>query len=69
MRYRIAVGPQAGRKTMVLRDPSAMADEAPLTKPFTATPQGGQAADSDCATLTLSTTGARSSTGGGTKCW
>ena len=36
---------------------------------LTATAQGGQAADSDCATLTVSTTGARGSTGGGSKCW
>ena len=36
---------------------------------LTATPQGGQAADTDCATLTLSTTGAKDSTGGGSKCW
>ena len=36
---------------------------------LTATPQGGQAADTDCATLSLSTTGARGSTGGGSKCW
>ena len=36
---------------------------------LTATPQGGQATDTDCATLTLSTTGAKDSTGGGSKCW
>lgn len=36
---------------------------------LTATPQGAQAVDTDCATLTLSTTGAKGSTGGGSKCW
>lgn len=36
---------------------------------LTATPQGAQATDTDCATLTLSTTGAKGSTGGGSKCW
>ncbi len=36
VRYRIAVGPQAGRKTMSLRNPGAMVDEATSSKPFTA---------------------------------
>ncbi len=36
---------------------------------LTATAQGAQAADAGCATLTFSTTGARGSTGGGSKCW
>jgi hypothetical protein len=36
VRYRIAVGPQAGRKTMTLRKPRAMVDEATSSKPFTA---------------------------------
>ncbi len=36
VRYRIAVGPQAGRKTMTLRSPDAMVDEATLSKAFTA---------------------------------
>jgi type IV pilus assembly protein PilE len=38
---------------------------------LTATPttKGGQSSDAACATLTLGTTGARGSTGGGTKCW
>ena len=40
MRYRIAVGPQAGRKTMTLRNPGAMVDEVPLSKPFTAPRDG-----------------------------
>ena len=40
VRYRIALGPQAGRKTMTLRNPSAMADEPTLTKPFTAARDG-----------------------------
>ena len=40
MRYRIAVGPQAGRKTMTLRNPGAMVYEVPLSKPFTAPRDG-----------------------------
>ena len=40
MRYRIAVGPQAGRKTMTLCNPGAMVDEVPLSKPFTAPRDG-----------------------------
>ncbi len=40
VRYRIAVGPQAGRKTMTLRSPGAMVDEATLSKPFTAARDG-----------------------------
>ena len=40
VRYRIAVGPLAGRKTMVLRNPNAMADEPTLHKPFTAARDG-----------------------------
>jgi type IV pilus assembly protein PilE len=41
----------------------------PMLVILTATPQGAQAVDTDCATLTLSTTGAKDSTGGGSKCW
>ncbi len=40
VRYRIAVGPQAGRKTMTLRNPGAMVDEATSSKPFTAARDG-----------------------------
>ncbi len=40
VRYRIAVGPQAGRKTMTLCNPGAMVDEVPLSKPFTAPRDG-----------------------------
>ncbi len=36
---------------------------------LTATPQGGQADDAECAAFTLSTTGAKAATGGGDKCW
>lgn len=42
----------------------------PMLVVLTATPQSvPQAVDTDCATLTLSTTGAKGSTGGGSKCW
>ena len=41
----------------------------PMQVILTATPQGAQAVDTDCATLTLTTTGAKDSTGGGSKCW
>jgi type IV pilus assembly protein PilE len=34
-----------------------------------ATPQGGQAADSRCATLSTDQVGRQNSTGGGTDCW
>ncbi len=40
VRYRIAVGPQAGRKTMTLRYPGAMVDEATSSKPFAAARDG-----------------------------
>ena len=40
VRYPFAVGPQAGRKTMTLRNPGAMVDEATLSKPFTAARDG-----------------------------
>ncbi len=41
MRYRIALGPQAGRKTMTLRTPDVMADDgASPSKPFTAASDG-----------------------------
>ena len=40
VRYRIAVGPQAGRKTMTLGNPRAMADDTPSSKPFTAARDG-----------------------------
>ncbi len=40
VRYRIAVGPQAGRKTMTLRDPGAMVDDTTSSKPFTAARDG-----------------------------
>ena len=40
VRYRVAVGPQAGSKTMTLRTPGAMVDEVPLSKPFTAPRDG-----------------------------
>ncbi len=40
VRYRVAVGPQAGRKTMTLCNPGAMVDEVPLSKPFTAPRDG-----------------------------
>ncbi len=36
VRYHIAVGPQAGRKTMTLRNPGARVDEPTSSKPFTA---------------------------------
>ena len=35
----------------------------------TATATGIQAADTQCATLSLSSTGAKTATGGGSKCW
>jgi hypothetical protein len=35
VRYRIAVGPQAGRKTMTLRNPRATVDDTTSSKPFT----------------------------------
>ncbi len=40
VRYRIAVGPQAGRKTMTLRNPRAMVDGTTSSKPFTAARDG-----------------------------
>jgi hypothetical protein len=40
VRYRIAVGPQAGRKTMTLRKPGAMVDDTTSSKPFTAARDG-----------------------------
>ena len=40
VRYRIAVGPQAGRKTMTLRNPGAMVDDTTSSKPFTAARDG-----------------------------
>ena len=40
VRYRIAVGPQAGRKTMTLRNPRAMVDDTISSKPFTAARDG-----------------------------
>ena len=40
MRYRIAVGPLAGRKTMTLRNPGAMVDAATSSKPSTAARDG-----------------------------
>ncbi len=40
VRYRIAVGPQAGRKTMTLRNPRAMVDDTTSSKPFTAARDG-----------------------------
>ena len=40
VRYRIAVGPLAGRKTMTLRNPGAVVDEATSSKPFTAARDG-----------------------------
>ncbi|MDY6921506.1 MAG: type IV pilin protein [Pseudomonadota bacterium] len=36
---------------------------------LTATPQGAQAGDTDCTTLTLTHTGVKGATGGGTTCW
>ncbi len=36
VRYRIAVGPRAGGKTMTLRNPGAMVYEVPLSEPFPA---------------------------------
>ena len=36
---------------------------------LTASPQGGQVNDTECGSLTLSTTGAKGTTGGGDKCW
>ena len=40
VRYRIAIGPQAGRNTMLLRDPGALADDPTSSKPFTAARDG-----------------------------
>jgi hypothetical protein len=40
VRYLIAVGPQAGRATMRLHDPSAVDDSPQSTKPFTAARDG-----------------------------
>jgi len=40
IRYLIAVGPQAGRATMRLHDPSAVDDSPQSTKPFTAARDG-----------------------------
>ncbi|MCP4035541.1 MAG: transposase [bacterium] len=40
VRYRIAVGPQAGRKTMTLRTPEAVAVDGASSKPFTAARDG-----------------------------
>ena len=40
VRYRIAVGPLAGRKTMTLRNPGAMVDDTTSSKPFTAARDG-----------------------------
>jgi len=40
VRYRIAVGPLAGRKTMTLHTPGAMADDTTPSKPFTAARDG-----------------------------
>ena len=40
VRYPFAVGPLAGRKTMTLRNPGAMVDEATSSKPFTAARDG-----------------------------
>jgi type IV pilus assembly protein PilE len=51
-----------------LVDQTTLAGDPKQVK-LTATPQGAQAVDTDCATLTLSTTGAKDSTGGGSKCW
>jgi len=36
---------------------------------LTATPQGGQAEDTECATITLDSSETKGSSGGGTKCW
>jgi len=38
VRERIAVGPQAGRKTMTLRNPRATVDDTASSKPSTTTP-------------------------------
>ena len=40
VRYRIAVGPQAGRKTMTLHSAEAQSDELPLGKAFTVARDG-----------------------------
>ena len=40
VRYRIAVGPQAGRKTMTLRSAEAQSEALPLDKPFTVARDG-----------------------------
>jgi Putative transposase len=40
VRYRIAVGPLAGRKTMTLHSPGAIADDVAASKPFTAARDG-----------------------------
>jgi len=40
VRYRIAVGPLAGRKTMTLHTPGAMPDDTTPSKPFTAARDG-----------------------------
>ena len=40
VRYRIALGPQAGRKTMTLRRGGAQSEELPLDKPFTVARDG-----------------------------
>ena len=40
VRYRISVGPLAGRKTMTLHSPGAMADDVAPSKPFTAARDG-----------------------------
>ena len=44
MRYRIAVGPIAGRKTMMLHSPGAVSSETAPTKVLTAAPDNGQGA-------------------------
>ena len=40
VRYRISMGPLAGRKTMTLHSPGAMADDVAPSKPFTAARDG-----------------------------
>ena len=47
----------------------AVTSIGPTQMLLTASPQGGQVNDTECGSLSLSTTGAKGTTGGGDKCW
>ena len=48
---------------------SSSASAAPPSFSITATPKGGQVSDTECATLTLTSTGDKSASTGSTSCW